>query len=274
MPRHVPIEIYALIFQHVTSNAELSNLCMVSRTFRHEAQRILCHTVRLPIDYDRLISWFQVIAENPRLAVEVYALFLPITFRCESPLATEPNSMLQTLQQAVKRALSSLSRLVELHTFSPPGTVYLNLDLLCGHPFRLQVFGEAVQPTHGHWLKFLSEQPGIRHLRANISQGHAIGPYVLPLLTSAHVLSSALNIFTHCPMIRALRVMKCSLRYFGELAGLKAFRSTLTTLSLEYLGYLMEELELVRDAVPNIKFLGLRPLYGVCSLVQFLSEFH
>jgi hypothetical protein len=73
-------------------------------------------------------------------------------------------------------------------------------------------------------------------------------------------------------MLRALCVMPWSLRYSDELSELKAFRYTLTSLSLEHFGHCMEELEIVRDAVPNIKFLGLRLQYGVSFLVQFLSK--
>jgi hypothetical protein len=61
-------------------------------------------------------------------------------------------------------------------------------------------------------------------------------------------------------------------QYFDELSDLKAFRYTLTTISLEYSD--MVELEIVRDAVPNIKFLALRPQSGVSSLVQFLSKIY
>jgi hypothetical protein len=281
MPRHIPVELYALIFQHITSKAELLNLCMVSHALRHEAQRILFHSVRLPSDYDRLVSWCHTIVESPRLAMEVHALFLPAaftlaTFKHGRLLEAEFDPKVQGLQRVVKQALSSLSRLVELHIFLPAGRVYLHVNLLCGHPFCLQVFEEDLpwQCNLGHWLEFLSEQPGIRHWRPNIDQGHALDPDVLPLLTSAHVSSSALNIFFHCPTIRALRIMRRSSRYSDELSGLNAFRYTLTSLSLEHLGHCMVELEIVRDAVPSIKFLGLQPQCGVSSLGRSLSEFY
>jgi hypothetical protein len=279
MPRHIPIELYAVIFHHITSQAELSNLCTVSRAFRHEAQRILYHTVRLPNDYDLLVSWCRTIVETPRLAMAVYALFLPATF---TPAIIEHGLLLdaefdpkvQELQQVVKRALSSLLRLVELHTFLPVGTVYLNMNVLCGQPFHLQVFSEdSAQGKTADSLKFLSEQPRIRHWRLNIVRGRSIDPAILPSLTSAQIYSCALDVLTRCPMIRALRVMRWSLRYSDDLSGLRAFRYTLTTLSLEYLGHFMEELKVVRDTVPNIKFLGLRLQYGVSLHVQFLSEF-
>jgi hypothetical protein len=279
MSRRIPIELCALIFQHITSRAELSNLCAVSRTFRDEAQRILYHTVHLPNDYDLLVSWCRTIVETPRLALAVYSLFLPATF---TPATFEHGRLpkaefgpkVRELQQVVKRALSSLSRLVELHTFSPVGTAYLNVKLLCGHPFRLLVFEEELpRRSLGHWLKFLSGQPGIRYWRPNILRGRrSIDPDILPSLTSAQVYSCSLNVLTRCPMLRALQVMRWSLQYFDELSDLKAFRCTLTTLSLEYSD--MVELEIVRDAVPNIKFLALRPQSGVSSLVQFLSKFY
>jgi hypothetical protein len=276
MPRHVPIEICALTFQHITSKAELSNLCMVSRAFRHEAQRILYHTVRLPNDYRRIVSWCRLITKNPRLAMHVFALYLPATCEHRPRFKADLAPQLQALRRVVERALSSLSKLAELHIYDSYGMPYLNSSVFCGHSFRLQVFGEALQPlcTVEHWLKFLSEQPGIRHWRANIGKGHALDPEVLPLLTSAHVFSSALSILTRSPTIRALRIMRRSSLYSDELSGLKAFRYTLTSLSLEYFGYCTEELEIVRDAVPNITFLGLRPQCGVCSLVRSLSEFY
>jgi hypothetical protein len=75
-------------------------------------------------------------------------------------------------------------------------------------------------------------------------------------------------------MLRALRVTRCSLdELCDELLMLKVFRHTLTSLSLEYVEYSTMELEIVRDAVPNIKFLGLRPAPWVspCSVaVQIL----
>jgi hypothetical protein len=267
-PRHIPIELYAVIFQHITSQAELSNMCTVSRAFRHEAQRILYHTVRLPNDYDLLVSWCRTIVETPRLAMAVYALFLPATFK-HGLLEAEFDPSVQELQRLVKRALSSLARLAELHAFWSVGTVYLNANVFCGHPFRLQVFSEnSPEDKAADWLKFLSEQPGIRYWRLNIVRGRSIDPDILPSLTSAQIYSCSLSVLTLCPTIRALRVMRWSLLYWfaSELSELKAFRNTLTSLSLEHLGHLMEEFRFVRDAVPDIKFLGLRLRYGVSLL--------
>jgi hypothetical protein len=123
MPRYIPIELYAPIFLHITSIAELSNLCTVSRAFRDEAQRILYHTVRLPNDRDHIISWCHNIVKNPGLAMQVYALSLPIAFAPEHVLKAELELMLQELQHVVKRALSLLSRLAELHTYWASGTL-------------------------------------------------------------------------------------------------------------------------------------------------------
>jgi hypothetical protein len=273
MPRHIPIELYALIFQHITSQAELSDLCPVSRAFRDEAQRMLYHTVRLPNDHDRLVSWCHAVVENPRLAMNVSTLFLPASFEHGWVLQAQVDLKLPELQLLVKRALSFLSRLIELHAFRSSGTFYLTVNILCGHPFRLQVLEEDVLwPKPGEWLEFLSEQPGIRHCRLNATMGHPIDPDVLPSLTTAQVYSSALNILTLCPMISALRVMRSPVGH-NDLSTLKVFRHTLTSLSLCSTDHLME-LNIIRDAVPNIKFLGLQPQYGVSSLVQFVFEFY
>jgi hypothetical protein len=266
MPLHIPIEIYPLIFQHIASNAILSNLCTVSRAFRDEAQRILYHTVRLPPDRDCMTSWCDAVVENPGLAMHVYALYLPTTIRHNPLFKTEIDSMLQKLRQAVKRALFSLSRLAELHTYSSWGRRYLNFDIFCGLPFHLQVVAVEPNPpgTLEHYLKFLSEQPAIRHWRLNVLWGHPLDPDVLPLLTSAHIHSSALDIISRCPMIRALRVEKSPQAEFcNQLLMLKAFRHTLAGLSVGYSNRLAVELAVIRDTVPNIKFLELRPHDGV-----------
>jgi hypothetical protein len=163
MPRHIPIEIYPFIFHHVTSKAELSNLCMVSRAFRYEAQRILYHTVRLSNDCYCIISWCHAVLENPTLAMHVYSLSLPTAFINTFRVAYEVKS--RELRHVVKRALSSLLKLVELYTsFSPLGVLYLDSDIFCGHPFHLQISEESLDSpcALNHWLKFLSEQPGIR----------------------------------------------------------------------------------------------------------------
>jgi hypothetical protein len=273
MPRHLPNELLALTFQHITSSAELSKLCTVSRAFRDEAQRILYHTVRLP--NDRIISWCHTIVANPGLAMQVHALSLPDAFKPGIMLTVKPNLSLQELQQVVKRALSSLSRLVELEIHPSSGTPYVDSDMFCGHPFRLQVFGETLDyPCKlEHWLKFLSEQPGIRHWRPNIISGHPIDPDVLPLLTSAEVHFSALDILSLCPMIRALRVKRWSWGSSRELSRLKLFRRTLTSLSVGYFNGLLA-VTIARDAVPNIKFLGLQLDSRVSLLLQSLLGFY
>jgi hypothetical protein len=269
MPRHVPIELYALIFQHITSNAALSNLCMVSRTFRREAQRMLYHTIRLSTDCYCIMSWCHVIVENPDLAVQVHALHLPIAFAQRPGLTAERLE----LRHAVKRALSSLSRLVELQTYWSSGTLYVNSNMFCGHPFHLQVFGETLHfpGTLKYWLKFLSEQPGIRHWKSNIHRGPSIDPDILPLLTSAQICSPELYILAPCRMIRALRV---SIGAYEELPRLKTFRHSLTSLCLEDVILDVMRLNIVRDAVPNIKFLGLELGIKVSLLVQSLSRLY
>jgi hypothetical protein len=275
MPRYIPIELYVPIFQYITSIAELSNLCTVSRAFRDEAQRILYHTVRLPNDRDRIISWCHTIVENAGLAMQVYSLSLPIAFAHKPVLMVAPDFMpvLQELQHAVKRALSSLSRLVKLYTYSSLGTDYLDPDIFCGHPFHLQVFGEDLPMSRfEQWLKFLSEQPGIRHWRSNVHEGHALNPNVLPLLTSADVYLITINILAPCPMIRALRVRRWSSRS-DELLRLELFRHTLTSFSVADIDR-PQAVQIVRDAVSNIKFLGLQPSFGVSMLVEPFLEFY
>jgi hypothetical protein len=256
MPRHIPVELYAPIFQHITSKAELSNLCMVSRAFRHEAQRILYHAVRLSTNYESIISWCHTIVGNPGLAMQVYALSLPNTFEPRTVQTVKP----QELQQVVKRALSSLSRLVELEIYASSGTLYVDSDMFRGHPFRLQVFSETLPDsprTLEYWLEFLSEQPGIRHWRSGIMMGPPMDPDVLPSLTSAEVYSHALDILSPCPMIRALQVNRWSSGYSEELSALKAFRRRLTRLTVVYFENLLA-VAVVRDAVPDINFLGLQ----------------
>jgi hypothetical protein len=276
MPRHIPAELLALIFQHFTSKAALSNLCLVSRAFRREAQRILYHTIRLPSDYDRLVSWCDAIVANPHLAMQVYSLCLPAGFLQEQLPTAELDIIRQELRHVVKRALSSLPRLAELRTYFSYGTRYLSFDILCGHPFCLQVFDEGPQLPclPEHWLEFLSEQPGIRHLRSNIREGHALDPDVLPLLSSAEIYSPALSIFARCPMIRALRVtVWLSSTFSDELLTLKKFGHTLTSLSLGVFDGL-SAIKIIRDTVPHIKFLGLRWQRGVSPLVRSLSASH
>jgi hypothetical protein len=274
MPRHITVELLAPIFWYFTSEAELSNLCLVSRAFRHEAQRILYHTIRLPNDHDRFVSWCDAIVANPHLAMQVYSLSLPAGFEYGQSFTVEPDIIRQERRHVVKRALSSLPRLAELRTYFSFGKPYLSFDIFCGHPFRLQVFDEDPQCpcSPEHWLGFLSEQPGIRHLRLNVCEGHALDPDVLPLLTSAEIYSPALSIFARCPMIRALQVMRWPYSDFdNDLLTLKAFRHKLTSLSLEVLNFL-EAIKIIRDIVPHIKFLGLRSERRVSPLVRSLPH--
>jgi hypothetical protein len=257
-PRHLPIEVYGLIFQHITSKATLSSLCTVSHTFRREAQRRLYHTIHLSPNYDRITSWCHLVVENPGLAIQVYVLVLPANFQLKRSEAVERPE----LRHAVKRALSSLSRLVGLHVYPSCGNDYLDPDIFCGHPFHLQVFTESMGALRAllSWLKFLSEQPGLRHWRLNVTGGHTLDPEVLPFLTSAEVCSTALRIFTRCPMIRALRIRRSSQSsegYCVELRMLEAFGHQLTSLNV-FFGRLMIELKTIREAVPNIKFLAFR----------------
>jgi hypothetical protein len=274
MPRHIPAELLALIFQHFTNKAALSNLCLVSRAFRHEAQRILYHTIRLPSDYDRLVSWCDATVANPHLAMQVYSLSLPTSFRHRQLFTAKLDTIRQELRHVVKRALSLLLRLARLHTFHSEGARYLSFDILCGHPFRLQVFEEEPQSPRSlnHWLEFLSEQPGIRHWRSDV-YGHAVVPNILPLLTSADIYLPMLTTIARCPMIRALRVTRRPWAP-SQPSELKVFTHTLTSLSLECSEYPMVDLKVVRDAVPNIKFLGLHLQDAVSPLVQSLSEFY
>jgi hypothetical protein len=194
--------------------------------------------------------------------------------------AAEYDLKYQELRHVVKRTLSSLSKLVELRAyFCATGVNYLDPDIFCGHHFQLRVFGEVLRPrfTLKHWLRFLSEQPGLLHWRPNIIQGHTLDPDVLPLLTSAHVNSPALNVFTYCPMIRALRVERWTVpvgRFCDELLMLDAFKCRLTSLSLGYFDELMEELKIVKSAVPNINFLGLRRAHTVSPPVHSSPEFY
>jgi hypothetical protein len=206
--------------------------------------------------------------------MQVYALSLPTGFEPRVVITTKPNLKLQELRQVVKRALSSLSRLVDIETYKSSGALYVDSDMFCGHPFRLRVFGETLDYpcTHEYWLKFLSEQPGIRHWRMSIISGLPINPDVLPLLTSAEVRLSALDILSLCPMIRALRVKIWTWGNSEALSRLKLFRRTLASLSVVNVNPL-QAVKIIRDAVPDIKILGLQPSFSVSLLVQ-LSEFY
>jgi hypothetical protein len=267
IPVHIPVELYRLIVQNVTRTDVLFNLCTVSRAFYYEAERLLYQAICLPNNIHHILSWCKVIVENPRLAIQVQSLSLAIAYTQDEQLSTT-----EELQIMIKRALSSLSGLKELYTHWSPGTIYLYPTIFCGHSFQLRVFvdklGDLEPYTLNDWLVFLSEQPGIRHWRSNIhSSAEAPQANVLPLLTSAHVYSPALNLITSCPMIRALRVDEWpSPDFLDELAGLKVFRRTLTSLRLRVLSHSTNQphwtpyiIKTIREAVPNLTFLSLEP---------------
>jgi hypothetical protein len=264
-----------VIFEHITNVAFLSGLCKVSRTFRHEAERILYHTVRLPPDYRRISSWSQAIAENPRLGSLVYSLGIPASHSHSRFLSLEKKQELHTV---VKRALSSLSRLEELHIRYFRGPTYLAPDMFLGCPFKLRVFRDGLPYyTLIHWREFLYEQPGIRHWSPYLSQDEDVNlePDMLPMLTSAHFRLSLLSILSSRP-IRALHINEVSSLWFvHELAvGLAEFKHSLTNLSLkiwedlvdDYAVYIPTVLETLSDFAPNLKFLRLEAAIAVSAL--------
>jgi hypothetical protein len=273
VPRHLPVELYGLIVQHITSVSVLCNLCTVSRAFLNEAERILYHTIHLPSDFYCIYSWCKVIIGNPRLAILVCSLTLP--WACDIPSWAG----LIKFRVIVMQALSSLFRLSELDTYcSSPSRRYLTLETLHGHPFQLRVFENGLpnpRVSLDGWIKFFSQQPGIRHWTPNLPYqdiGQLLEAGLLPLLTSACIYLPVPGVLAS-RHIRALQInaKQCETLLNLLPAGLKMFERTLTRLSLrpsptsqtKPLGFALEVLNIVSAVVPNLEFLGLESYINV-----------
>jgi hypothetical protein len=93
MPPSLPQEVYGNISQFLGDRRELLSLCLVSRAFCHEAERILYESVDLAYDQSRIQRWFKMIAsiEEPRFrnrAVSVHSLTFGITYSRPAPTGT------------------------------------------------------------------------------------------------------------------------------------------------------------------------------------------
>jgi hypothetical protein len=272
----LPIELYPFILQHITDKTVLRKICTVSRIFRHEVERILYHAVVLPEVYNSILLWCKTVVENPRLAALVYALTLPTT--CNREFLES----LEDLHATLKRALSSLSSLREVHTYvGRSNLAYISPSIFQGHPFRLRVFDSHLgRPfTLNDWIQFLSEQPGIQHWRPDLdpSINYVLGVDILPLLTSARIHSSLLYVLANRP-IRTVQISNLARSSFLDhlAVGLKAFQHTLKNLSLRNVEdypvgdyeYAPQLFRILSRVVPHLEFLDLeseilvRPLFA------------
>jgi hypothetical protein len=109
-----PVEVYSTVFRHVPLR-DLATLCKVSKTFQHEAERILYHFVDIThiTGGERLMFWCHATAESPSRALSVHSLRFPGSFEISHPQSTHFSSL--PVQQAIAKAFKA----------------FINLDQLC-----------------------------------------------------------------------------------------------------------------------------------------------
>ncbi|KAK7062229.1 hypothetical protein R3P38DRAFT_691461 [Favolaschia claudopus] len=263
-PTLIPPEICAIICDIISTKRGLRALCMVSRTFRSQGERLLYHSVDLRVDEKewgstrRLKSWSTSTSKNPYLGEYVHSLVLQL------PLSLEPS-----ITSKLGRALALCVNLKELRVFGPsenPRYGSFQGSLLNKCSFRLTKFVNHYF-DEGSIMAFWRNQTEL-HLLDCERNVCALDP-VAKLLPN--IIAIKTNDIGNLPVGRALQRIETSLLVY--IPQLKRYETSLTTLNLWQPRWQVHWLKQPREGVidmlirqvaetlPNLLHLGVLDMY-------------
>ena len=259
IPSRLPIELYRDVVQHVSAR-NLPALCTVSSTLRHEAERVLYHTIQL-YEPQRVRSWCFTLAGSERFGAMVHSLTLPQSFAVE---IDQDTAIL--VQESLRIALRKVINLKYLKITGGSGYPCLDLSLLTGCPFRLLGLSGNLATKEADALKFLSEQPYIHSWSPGLpflfppQSTRTIPDGILPHLSELKLDVS--RMLAHIPKW-PLRGLVVRIQHFGtRLDGmdrLHLFKDTLTSLRCSGDHASFDQLEqhilVIARSVPKLKHL-------------------
>ncbi|KAF8158527.1 hypothetical protein B0H34DRAFT_807993 [Crassisporium funariophilum] len=264
----LPAEIQGLICQHSRARFRtLFQLCLVSRTFRAEAERVLYERVRLP-KTKNIRAWCIALQSRPKLAVRVNDLILYM-----------PPARLDGSDNMVDfRLLSNTLRLCgNLETLSifprEGGELYSSAQawILDGHTFRLRKLVNSYFRPMELW-KFVNSQTALQYLsftheKRAIFRRHTTGPELSLMTLQAS--DMALREYSKSSLDHKVEVVKVNIHYrkyameTETIVALGQFSKTLVGLKVTLTGIMTPELGRAMDRIvslvalnlPNLKFL-------------------
>lgn len=131
----IALDLYEHIFGFLSQN-DLFTACIVSRSFRGEAERVLYRDVNLSTcDWKQVLSWSQRIADNPYLATMVHTLYPPGSayIKCSNTKSLEEVENLisaheRSFSEELAAAIRVLVNLEELTTLVPHISEYVEIS--------------------------------------------------------------------------------------------------------------------------------------------------
>jgi hypothetical protein len=271
----LPIDLYRFIIEYISDQRDLCSLCVVSKAFRQESERVLYRNVRLTNNYACLVSWSQAIINTPWLASLVHTLSLPSLTRYHDGL------YVSFLVQSMAKALRALTKLKALHIVNNSSAglfqCYLHPTILRGCKFRLETFGiRSGSLSLPDLVPFLSEQREITYWKyenRTLEGIHILAddPSILPRLSCIYLQDWWIlpHLFPR-PITRLCLHVTLNESAFARLMdALSLFKETLTHLSLNVLDpfssgvsrsshpLLVRLLWRVKELLPRLQFLNL-----------------
>ncbi|KDQ63691.1 hypothetical protein JAAARDRAFT_387589 [Jaapia argillacea MUCL 33604] len=255
----LPVELCAHIFEFATSPGDLYNICLASRTFACEAQRLLFRSVAIDT-HNRRRSFAQSVIAHPSLGRWVHSLAIELVERDDD----------------AHQAFLSLVNLRHLrvsgytgHSAAFPSSQFL------GCPYRLLSFHNYSFNLEGT-VKFLLNQPDITNwthqqseFYANGEEGVKFSNDFLPNVNSMEVDAEVLAAFSSSRPVTSMKVRFWHLDEEEETRALRdiaLFRDTLTTLSLQHWDSnphvsLTNTVTMLTQGAPNLRRLCLAGFY-------------
>ncbi|KAJ7032204.1 hypothetical protein C8F04DRAFT_1359411 [Mycena alexandri] len=167
-PPALPLELLRPILSHFTETQSLLRLCHVSRSFHHDAQRVLYADVALRSEDVALFC--RTLTESPALAQCVRRLSIQLSnmFADMDELAQCMRSLLQLRALEIS---ATQPHPWEKHTATLPETMLTTpwthsraIHILSGCSFRLKVLASVFRMANADFTAFLEQQSEIEEL--------------------------------------------------------------------------------------------------------------
>ncbi|KDQ55629.1 hypothetical protein JAAARDRAFT_208433, partial [Jaapia argillacea MUCL 33604] len=230
-----PVETWTKIFQFVRCHRDLSQICLTSHGFNHEASLVLYHSVSLSNGWDQLSAFNRTVtARDTRIGERVVRLSITL-----HPNVYRDHSLSVEQRLLLHRTLLALPKLRVLE-FTAPATPFDSRHMAAVFedcPFQLEKFINSDIPFD-ETVNFLAKQPSIRsweHLEDYWIRFSTIDEALLPNLSTVDI-DERLLPFTND---RPIKHMRLRVRELGGGLSLEdcirtigLLRHTLTALSL------------------------------------------
>ncbi|KAF9542272.1 hypothetical protein CPC08DRAFT_756069 [Agrocybe pediades] len=268
---HVPIELYRPIVEYVVDRQPLLSLCLTSKDFKFEAERLLYNSMTTPLTENGVTvhaKFLRTVSNVKRLAALVRTYYFSWGNKCYSVPPSPLPSLLRSALQAMVNLRELWLAVVDMHSTAAPGTESIvQMPFIfdnCTFQLDTLLMMHCIDTTA--FCSFLAGQKKLRKLTAYLdpyarNRKHILSPEACPSLEVLQGNRNAIDVLLPNCHIKSLMWDPDMFEMNQSLPHLSEALSDLKILSLGG-NYLRPSLHTLAEHLKSVEWLELVTIHS------------